>query len=130
MKKVIPIFLFLTLLSCTEPVPQQADYIGVYRVIKVVEKGNSIKTPTLNHIELTEDFYISRMDRDGDNKFSPDEISRSTYLFDVHENLEAYIQVTGNDSPVTLLPDKYYDLLFKRVDSVGRVTTLYLRKIR
>jgi hypothetical protein len=29
-----------------------------------------------------------------------------------------------------LLPGNYYDLLIKRVDNAGKVTTLYLKKVR
>lgn len=121
--------LLLLLSTCTKT-PQQQDYLGVYRIIKVLQGGESIETRTLNHIELTESYYITRIDRNNDNKFSEDEVTTSTYLFSVDEKNQPNIQVTGNLFTVTLLPDNYYDLLFRRTDNEGIVTTLYTKKVR
>lgn len=120
----------LLLASCFNKAPQKQDYLGVYRIIKVIIDQESIETRTLNHIELTENYYISRIDRDSNNLFSEEEISVSTYIFAADEKNNPTIRVTGNDSTVTLLPDSYYDLLFRRVGQDGVVTTLYTKKVR
>ncbi len=122
------ILLFVT--GCSDSVPQKEDYLGVYRIIKIIEDNETIAYTPLNQIELTDSLYISSIDRDGDNKFSGGEITKSSYIFTVEKNNTPSISVTGNDSIVQLLPHNYYDLLFKRTDNSGKITTLYLRKAR
>jgi len=134
MKKILMhIFLsviFSSIFGCSDKTPLQEDYIGVYRIIKIIENTETIKSLPLNQIELTENYYISSIDSNGDNKFSEEEISKSTYLFSTDEKDNPYISITGNESIVMLIEDDYYDLLFKRVDVNGRVTTIYMRKVR
>lgn len=132
MKRQLALFLIIPLLffSCQKAPPQLSDYIGVYKVIKIVDGNDSIKATMLTHIELTESLYISRVDRDNNNKFSQDEISMSTMLFSIGEDQIPQINISGNESTIKLLPDSYYDLLFERVDPGGDITTLYLKKVR
>ena len=131
MNKVFILFyVFFLLPGCSRTIPRQKDYLGVYRIPKITENSEKIKNTMLTQIELTESFYIMRIDRDGDNKFSEDEISKSTYLFAIDENNNPYITSTGNDALISLLPDKYYDLLLRRVDETGLVTTMYMIKVR
>ena len=123
-------FVSLCLINISCSLLSKEDYIGVYRIIKIIENDETIKATTLNQIELTENMYISSIDRNGDNKFSINEIEKSTYVFDVDENNNPYIIVTGNDSVVLLLADNYYDLLFRRINTTGLITDVYLRKVR
>ncbi len=122
------ILLFVT--GCSDSVPQKEDYLGVYRIIKIIENDETIKNTPLNQIELTENLYKFSIDRDGDNKFSDNEVTKSTYLFTVDKNNIPCISITGNDSIVQLLPHNYYDLLFRRTDNTGIVTTIYVKKVR
>jgi len=116
--------------SCSAP-PEKEDYIGVYRIIKILDGEEKIQiSPLLNHIELTAKAYIYRMDRDGNNQFSPEEISSSPYTFALDDKETPYIWTAGNEAVIYLLDDKYYDLLFQRVDESGKITILYTNKER
>ena len=128
--KYLWIFPLFFLGSCSAP-PEKDDYIGVYRIIKILEGEEKIQiSPLLNHIELTEKSYIYRMDRDGNNQFSPEEIASSSYTFALDDKGNPYIWTAGNESVIYLLDDKYYDLLFKRSDETGKTTILYTNKER
>ncbi len=129
-KRTILLFLILTLVSCFEAIPEKQNYLGVYRIIKVIDDDEVIKTQTLNQIELTENMYISRIDRNGDNQFSIDEVKKDAYLFGLDGNNEPYIQIMGNDTTMSLHPDRYYDLLLRQTGASSRVTTLYMKKVR
>jgi hypothetical protein len=124
------LFILFCFANCSGTLPLKEDYLGVYRIIKIIENNETIKALTLNQIELTENFYISSIDRDGDNQFTAEEIKKSTYVFGINEKKEPYITITGNDSIVVLLPDNYYDLLLKRFDKTGVTTDVYLKKVR
>ncbi|MBN2655948.1 MAG: hypothetical protein JXR86_02735, partial [Spirochaetales bacterium] len=98
---------------------------------KVLEGEESIQiSPLLNQIELTDSLYIYRIDRNGDNLFSADEITKSPYTFSVDDEGSPFIWTAGNESDIFLLEDKYYDLLFSRVDDSGKSIILYTKKVR
>lgn len=128
--KFLLLLTLLSLISCLGRMPQKEEYLGVYRIIKIIENEEIIKALPLNQVELTDKLYISSIDRNKDNKFSADEIEKSTYVFGVDENNKPYISVTGNDSVVLPLPDNYYDLLFRRISPTGLITDVYMRKVR
>lgn len=130
MKRIICLSICLLLFSCFQKVPQKRDYLGVYRIIKIEEAGETIvASRNLNQIEIQEDLYISSMDRNNDNRFSADEVHKDTYTFSVNDNNIPQIQITGNPFLIELHPHNYYDLLMIRYND-DITTSLYLNKAR
>lgn len=122
--------IILNLMSCKD-IPGKEDFLGVYNVIKVDEGGQIIQiSPLLNHIELTGTHFIYRNDRDGNNRFTANEITKSVYTFAIDDEGTPFIWTSGNEANIYLLEDKYYDLIFKRVDNSGTETLLYTKKAR
>jgi len=121
-------FLLLTLVSCSGSIPMKKDYLGRYTIIKVRENGVILNIDTLSQIELTDELYISGLDRNEDNQIGKDEITATSYVFHLDEDNNPYIKINDNDTIVELLPDHYYDLLLKRIDQLGNETVIYLKK--
>ena len=132
-------FLLLTMVSCSSPVPQQKDYIGVYNLIKIKENGTVLNLSTngtiLNikshpQIILTDELYISSIDRNEDNIISQDEIIATSYDFFISENNKPVLRINNNEILVELIRHNKYDLLLKRIDQLGNETIMYLKKIK
>ncbi len=119
------LFLLLCLVGCSPSIPQKKDYFGVYNIIKIRENGKILNIATLSQIKLTEESYISSIDKNQDNLFSQDEITKSSYHFYVEDD-KPFLEI--NDMIVELLPDHYFDLLLKRTDQLGNETIIYLKK--
>ncbi len=120
------IFFAGILLGCSDPLPRLEDYLGTYRIIKIDDKGESLETPTLNNIELTSESYIYRFDRNGDNRFSAEEVLTQPLDFSVDSGNQPWLLLSDGERKISLLPHDYYDVLF-REEASG--TTLYARKV-
>ena len=124
------LLLVLLIMSCTAEKAVQNDFLGVYRIIKTDENGETAATRTLNQIELTKDSYIYRFDRNNDNRFSEDEIIQKPCRFSVDGSNAPFLQVAGDPDKIYLSPDSYYDLLFEKETSEGSRVTLYTKNAR
>ena len=115
--------------GCSDPPPRLEDYLGTYRIIKIEEKGETVKTPVLNNLELTDKYYIYRFDRNGDNRFSPDEILSLPLDFGIDNGNHPFLLLNNGSRRVGLEPHDYYDLLFQEGTQTGAGTILYARKV-
>ena len=121
------IIIIFTLFGCSDSNPVKENYLGVYRIIKI-DDNSEIITTVLNQIELTDEYYIYRIDKNGDNRFSSNEIVKRSYDFLVDGAGEPYILLAGDPDKIYMLPDNYYDLLFKKEGEKN--TTLYTKLAR
>ena len=125
----IILLLLIPLFGCSDPVPRKEDYYAVYNIIKVRENGRILNLDTLSQVELTDELYISGLDRDGDNLISQEEYWATAYVFYTDDENKVFIEINNSDTVVELLPHHYYDLLLKRIDPLGNETIMYLKKV-
>ncbi len=122
------IFLMAVLWGCTGPAPKQEDYYGLYTIIKVRENGIILNIDILSQIELTEELFISAIDRNEDHLISEDEISAVAYEFYLDENSNPFLKINIDETPVGLLSEQHFDLLLKKIDPLGNESIIYLKK--
>jgi len=125
---LFPLFLAV-LAGCGGSAPGKGDFTGIYRIIKIEQGDETIETPVLNNIELTDEDYIYRFDKNGDNRFSSDEIQKEAYEFALDGDSHPLISLKGRGLWIGLEPDNYYDLVFRKSEDSGE-TALFTKRIK
>lgn len=120
--------LFTIFFTSCKAVPEKADYYGSYQLIKIRENGTILNIDTLARIDLTEELYVSSMDRNGDYELSEDEVAAVAYSFHVDEEKNPYVLINQDETPVYLEKQEHFDLLLKKIDGLGNETIMYLKK--
>ncbi|MBN2655947.1 MAG: hypothetical protein JXR86_02730 [Spirochaetales bacterium] len=113
-------------ISCSR-IPEKADYLGSYRLIKIRENGTILNIDTLAMIELTDELYTSAIDRNEDYELSEEEVLSVAYSFHIDDEGESYIEVNNDPVPVYLYKEEYFDLVLKKIDGLGNETVMYLK---